>query len=112
MDLIQSEAEQLSPRAEKACRESLTDTGASIHITRDAREVKLEVRDQGKGMPPGTHRNSPRCKTGVGIQGMRERIGQLGGYFEIRSGKNGTVVVAILPVTNISALSATLGLAS
>jgi signal transduction histidine kinase len=41
---------------------------------------------------------------------MRERIAQLGGEFEIRSGKNGTVVVAILPVTTV--LAGTDGLAS
>ena len=85
---------------------------ASIHITRDLREVRVEVRDQGKGIPTGKHPNSPRLKTGVGIQGMKERMAQLGGQFEIRSGKNGTTVVATLPVTNTSVPAATDGVAS
>jgi len=37
---------------------------------------------------------------GVGIQGMRERITQLGGRFDIRSGKNGTIVIASVPVAS------------
>jgi len=43
---------------------------------------------------------------GVGIQGMRERITQLGGRFDIRSGKNGTTVLASLPVPSATLQSA------
>jgi two-component system NarL family sensor kinase len=113
---------RLSPEAETAIfrivQECLTNihrhsesTRASIRIARDVREVRVEVRDQGKGIPAGKHPNSPAFKTGVGIQGMKERMAQLGGQFEIRSGKNGTIVVATLPVTKTSAASAD-GLAS
>jgi signal transduction histidine kinase len=71
---------------------------ASIRIARDADEIKVEVRDQGKGMPSGSNGSSGRRRMGVGIQGMRERITQLGGRFDIRSAKNGTTVVASIPV--------------
>ena len=71
---------------------------ASIRITRDADEIKVEVHDQGKGMPSGSNGARGRRRIGVGIQGMRERITQLGGRFDIRSGKNGTTVVASIPV--------------
>src|SRR6266540_3016651 len=56
---------------------------AGIRVAREGNDVRLEVRDQGKGMPAGpdgaarAHR-----KMGVGIRGMRERITQLGGRFE------------------------------
>jgi PAS domain S-box-containing protein len=73
---------------------------AAIRVIRDGDEVKVEVRDQGKGMPSGG--GSPR-KVGVGIQGMRERIKQFNGRFEIRSDKKGTVVVASVPVPSPSA---------
>ena len=77
---------------------------AAIRVTRDGNEVKVEVRDQGKGMPSGG--NGSHKKVGVGIQGMRERIKQFGGRFEIRSDKKGTTVVATVPVPSSSAQTA------
>jgi PAS domain S-box-containing protein len=73
---------------------------ASIRISRNPREVKVEVRDQGKGISAQKQRNSGSMKRGVGIQGMQERVRQLGGRLEIHSGKDGTTVVAILPTEN------------
>jgi len=81
---------------------------AAIRVAREGNDVRLEVRDQGKGMPAGpdgaarAHR-----KMGVGIRGMRERITQLGGRFEIRSGKKGTTVVASVPLPGVSVQTAT-----
>ncbi|MGH9815002.1 MAG: CHASE sensor domain-containing protein [Candidatus Acidiferrales bacterium] len=66
---------------------------ASVSLTRDATEVRLRVSDYGKGMPA---KNDTR--PGVGIGGMRERIAQLGGQFEISSGVTGTTINAVLPV--------------
>lgn len=81
---------------------------ASIRIARKAREVEIEVRDQGKGISAKPEGSPPaHRRTGVGIQGMRERIAQLGGRFEIHSGKNGTVVRAALPAASVSAESST-----
>jgi PAS domain S-box-containing protein len=77
---------------------------AAICVTRDGSEVKVEVRDQGKGMPSGG--NASHKKAGVGIQGMRERIKQFGGRFEILSDKKGTTVVAAVPVPSSSAETA------
>jgi signal transduction histidine kinase len=36
-------------------------------------------------------------KSGVGIQGMRARVRQLNGAFEIESGLGGATVTAVLP---------------
>jgi signal transduction histidine kinase len=44
----------------------------------------------------------PAPRVGVGIQGMRERIRQLGGSLEIESGGHGTSVVAVLPAKRTS----------
>jgi len=68
---------------------------ASISISRTRREVRLGVHDQGKGI-------SGSMKRGVGIQGMHERVRQLGGRLQINSGKGGTSVVAILPTESAS----------
>jgi PAS domain S-box-containing protein len=63
---------------------------ASIVITRNADNVMIEIRDRGKGM-------SMPVRAGVGIQGMGERVRQLGGTLEIESGSGGTRVTAIFP---------------
>ncbi len=44
----------------------------------------------------------PAPRVGVGIQGMGERIRQLGGSLEIESGGHGTSVVAVLPAKRTS----------
>jgi protein-histidine pros-kinase len=77
---------------------------AAIRVTRDENEVKVEVRDQGRGMPSGGY--GSHKKVGVGIQGMHERIKQFGGRFEILSDKKGTTVVATVPVPSASAQTA------
>lgn len=66
---------------------------ASIIISRESDSVRLEVRDQGKGMP------MPFSRVGVGIQGMGERVRQLGGRLDIDSGSNGTRVSATFPAS-------------
>ena len=78
---------------------------AGIRVTRDENEVKVEVRDQGKGIPSAG--NGSNRKVGVGIQGMRERIAQFGGRFEIRSDKKGTAIVATIPVPSSPVQTAT-----
>jgi PAS domain S-box-containing protein len=72
---------------------------AQIQIHRADDEVSVEVRDYGKGMPGGKHNGSSQLRSGVGIQGMQERVRQLNGRFEIQSRADGTSVTARLPVT-------------
>jgi signal transduction histidine kinase len=43
---------------------------------------------------------------GVGITGMRERVRELGGEFEIKSSAEGTIVKAVLPIGERSAANA------
>ena len=74
---------------------------ARIHISRIGTDVRLEIEDKGKGIP--LKKRSAMESTGmggVGIRGMRERIRQLGGTLEIRSGSNGrgTLILARLPM--------------
>ena len=72
---------------------------AIIRIARDAREVSLEVKDHGRGMPKRGARREPE----VGLQGMQERARQLGGSLEIRSGSDGTSAIAVLPLAGTEA---------
>lgn len=95
-------------------QESLTNvhrhSGSRTAIIRLARErggIAVEISDSGKGMASESYQTQSGAVTpGVGIQGMRERVRQLGGRFDIRSGKMGTSVVAILPLDEVKAKSA------
>jgi signal transduction histidine kinase len=68
---------------------------ASITITRDSGNVTIEILDRGKGMPTPT-------RLGVGLQGMGERVRQLRGQLEIKSGNSGTRITAIFPTNTAS----------
>ena len=62
-------------------------------------KVILEVRDFGQGIPRDRLRNFQAAGTnfGVGLAGMRERLRELGGQLEIRSG-HGTIVSVTMPL--------------
>ncbi len=80
-----------------------------IRISRSNGEVRLQVEDLGKGIPPEKRSAiNSAGGGGVGIRGMRERVRQLGGNLEISSNgnkngkKKGTTIVARLPVVRVS----------
>ena len=68
---------------------------ARVRVTRDEDRVRVEVGDQGKGITEEERAKRPQL--GVGIQGMKERVSQLGGDFEIRSDAGGATVIASFP---------------
>jgi PAS domain S-box-containing protein len=67
---------------------------AKVKILPEVTSVTLEVFDRGRGM---ASQNGSEPVMGVGITGMRERVRELGGHFEINSDAEGTVVRAVLP---------------
>ena len=67
---------------------------ATIRIAREAAAVTLEVTDKGCGLR--VRGDGTVAKAGVGLAGMRERVRQLGGQFEIESSGRGTTVRAIV----------------
>jgi PAS domain S-box-containing protein len=77
---------------------------ASIRLSHSPQEVCLEIQDSGRGMPASNNGGSfaEAGRAGVGIQGMRERVMQLGGHFEIKSNGSGTTVSASLPLQTTS----------
>ena len=90
----------------RVVQESLTNihrhsTGrrATIRVVRDEAEVRLEVKDDGRGMDARTLEKVSRgvSTLGVGICGMRERVWQLGGELQIESSPRGTTVTVVLP---------------
>jgi PAS domain S-box-containing protein len=71
----------------------------TIRLERDEGQIRTEVRDEGCGVAlpgPAISRGAP---LGVGIAGMRERVKQLDGVFEVESAPGrGTTVRAVLPI--------------
>jgi signal transduction histidine kinase len=86
----------------RVVQESLTNvhrhastTTASIRLTTTTDVVALEIQDQGHGLGDRLLQESGTTQSltlGVGIQGMRERIRQLGGIFDIEFTGSGTTV--------------------
>jgi len=71
---------------------------AEVRILQHDGEVKLQIKDQGKGIPAGKKSMLKSSDgSGVGFRGMRERLRQLGGILDIESDGNGTVITATLP---------------
>jgi len=71
---------------------------ALIRLSRNDGHVRAEICDKGCGLPsPSVRgRNEP---LGVGISGMRERVKQLNGTFEIASAPGrGTSICVVLPI--------------
>ena len=73
-------------------------TDALIRISRSNGTLSLEVADNGKGIPADKLAEIQLKGTGVGIRGMRERVGQFQGEMKIESGPSGTKILVSLPV--------------
>jgi signal transduction histidine kinase len=80
---------------------------AAVRITNVANQLRVEVRDDGKGIS-SEKQSEMACtgKTGVGMRGMRERVRQFGGQLEVISAPGQTVVAATLPIAEVRAKSA------
>jgi signal transduction histidine kinase len=63
---------------------------AQIRMERQASQIVLLVRDQGQGMSTQSY--------GVGLTGMAQRLGYLGGHLGIESSSQGTTITAVVPL--------------
>jgi signal transduction histidine kinase len=63
-------------------------------------QAVLTVRDFGRGVPVELLQGSQASglHSGVGLSGMRERVNDLGGTFEIQSSGNGTLIRVSIPL--------------
>jgi signal transduction histidine kinase len=96
----------------RVLQESLTNihrhshsASADISVSLRAEEIKLWVRDKGKGLAPDVLEGfqSNTSHVGVGLAGLRERLRELGGRLEVRSASSGTSIIASLPIPKVSA---------
>jgi signal transduction histidine kinase len=65
--------------------------GVRVRVAESAGELLVEVQDNGHGFAPDT------AADGFGLEGMRERVSLAGGTLAVQSGKQGTLVKAMLP---------------
>lgn len=74
---------------------------AQVRLHSEPDSVRLEVRDEGVGIPEEALQKIQRGlgAFGVGLLGMRDRLRQLGGRLEIESSQAGTTLRATIPVT-------------
>jgi PAS domain S-box-containing protein len=76
---------------------------ANISLSLGNKQVRLKVEDQGKGMAATAKESGNEGRTsGVGLSGIRERVTNLGGHMQIRSGDWGTAVEVVFPATEIT----------
>ena len=75
---------------------------ASIKVSRAPAAVSIEIRDQGRGIPADKLREIQVGGSGVGVQGMRERLRQYHGQLMIESAESGTRVFASIPISEPS----------
>jgi PAS domain S-box-containing protein len=105
---ISEHFERLSPEMElvvfRFVQECLTNTvrhsgskTARISVGRRGENIYVEVQDHGKGMSGERLAKVQSHGVGVGLRGMRERVRQLHGEFNIESNPLGTKASATLP---------------
>jgi signal transduction histidine kinase len=72
---------------------------AEVALHSSPSTVILQIRDYGKGMPREMLTNflATGTNVGVGLAGMRERVREQGGRFDIQSDKTGTTITVTMP---------------
>jgi len=73
---------------------------AEISLRTNSNGALLRIRDYGKGMSSEMLESFvlTGANVGVGLAGMRERVREQGGQFEIQSDRNGTTISVSMPI--------------
>ena len=71
---------------------------AAIRLSRNAREIRLEIRDRGQGISAERLADIQSGASGVGTRGMRERVRQFEGKIKFESNASGTKIVVSFPI--------------
>jgi PAS domain S-box-containing protein len=75
-----------------------------VNLTRAGGDVRLTIRDDGRGFDLEKARSPRRGHRGVGLTSMRERITNLGGTLEVKSiPKQGTTIAVRVPAVEAAA---------
>lgn len=81
---------------------------ATVRVVLDSKQLKVEVADKGKGIPPAVMAalKGKGGNLGVGLLGMAERVRQFGGTFHVSPGNDGATVTATFPASAMGAVRA------
>jgi PAS domain S-box-containing protein len=73
---------------------------ARVKLLREGDSLVVRVIDHGRGLAKRASRvaGNGHRHVGMGLAGMRERVNLVNGRLDIRSGKSGTTVTAVIPV--------------
>lgn len=91
----------------RALQETLTNvhrhsggSAVDVRLQVDAEQVRMEVKDNGRGIPEQRVRRIAKdgVGAGVGLAGMRERVREVGGSLVLLSAPTGTSVVVTIPL--------------
>jgi CheY-like chemotaxis protein len=75
-------------------------SNVAIRIDVSPEQLQLEISDDGKGF-----QDLNRCRVGVGILGMQERVSELSGSLRVESGEGiGSSIIATIPLNNETAV--------
>ncbi|HET7433670.1 MAG TPA: PAS domain S-box protein [Thermoanaerobaculia bacterium] len=73
---------------------------AQIRLVHGEQMVHLEISDAGKGLPDALRGSTDALfASGVGMAGMRQRVGDMSGTLAIQSDDRGTTIAITLPIT-------------
>jgi len=88
----------------RIAQESLTNTlrhsgssKAHVQVALEGNNVRVAIKDKGRGFREDPFREKSKADLGVGIPGMRGRLSLVGGILEIQSTNGGTTVTATVP---------------
>jgi two-component system NarL family sensor kinase len=83
----------------RVAQEALTNVRKHSHATKvdlalafDARHVRLDITDDGRGFDEAAVQADPR--SGIGLRNMRERVAAIGGRLDVLSDSTGTSILA------------------
>jgi signal transduction histidine kinase len=72
---------------------------ATIRLAQSGERVRLQIQDAGKGIAPAKLIEiTSGAVSGVGLRGMRERIENFRGTFDVTSDETGTCISVSIPI--------------
>jgi signal transduction histidine kinase len=74
---------------------------ASVALAKANGEVRIKVRDDGKGIANQVENFRPGS-VGVGVSGMRQRVSEFGGELRLSNAHPGALVEVIIPVQSVA----------